>query len=276
MARKVDDIYQLMIDDMVNYPELNEAGSVSLTAIYKLIFKVCAFAIFLVESLFDLFKAETDAKIQNAIPGSIPWWADQARSFQLGDNLVWKDNKYQYAVIDSTKRIITQSAAVEAPGNVLLKVVKSTGKLDNSELTAFKTYVSKIRPAGVKVSVISWDPDKVKFGLKVWYNAMIIDKEGILLADMATKPIEVAINSYLTSLTFPGKINLTEVTDIIQAASGVNDIVVELAAAGRTTANTTITNNNYIFESGQGELETGQSYIKFYDENNNLVNTLVF
>ena len=79
-------------------------SAVSLESIW---FSIVASAIYVLESLFDAFRADVDAKIAGAVVASIPWYHKICLEFQYGDSLVYDEETqgFVYPVIDTTKQL---------------------------------------------------------------------------------------------------------------------------------------------------------------------------
>ena len=60
--------------------------------------------------------------------------------------------------------------------------------------------------------------------LTVYYDPQVLKSTGEKLSD-GTKPIEIAINSYLNTIQYGGLFNRTKQTDAVQLADGVIDVV---------------------------------------------------
>ena len=84
-------------------------SAVSLESIW---FSIVAAAIYVLETLFDAFKEDVDAKIAQAVLASIPWYHKISLEFQYGDKLVFDEETQQfvYPEIDESKRIVKYAA----------------------------------------------------------------------------------------------------------------------------------------------------------------------
>jgi hypothetical protein len=229
MARTVQEIYDSIIADMANYEALNEMNSVSNTALFKLFAYVFAYAAWTVESLFDLFKADVDEKLLTPAHNA-RWYQQQALKYQHGDELVWLDSlqAFGYLEVNDDKKIIAHAAAVEQSGRLLVKVVKEVSSdlqpLSNDESAGFLAYINRIKDAGVRISVRSWLPDNLALEYLIKYDPLIMSESGSLLADPAIRPVDEAINSYISNLDFNGRFSIIKLEDAIQAAFGVVDM----------------------------------------------------
>ena len=65
-----------------------------------------------------------------------------------------------------------------------------------------------IAPAGTQITIINSDPDEIKFAIEVFYDAIVLDSNGILLSDGTTEPVEVAITNYIQQIPFDSKFRI--------------------------------------------------------------------
>lgn len=231
-------------------------SAVSLESIW---FSIVAAAIFVLESLFDAFKADVDAKIAEAVVASIPWYHKIALEFQYGDRLVFdeKTQAFVYPVIDTTKQIVKFAACRDLGGMVYILASKADGsglptQLSASELEAFDSYMHERKPAGVLMQVASLAADLVRVNATIQYNPQVLTAAGQLIADPGVYPVENAINDYLKGITYGGTLNKTKLVDAIQAAAGVIDVNLASVSVKAATASTyvTMTGNNYVSVGG--------------------------
>ena len=187
MARTIRQIkgamtQQFMADSTIIEMYGFEAGSsfedtfsaVSLESIW---FSIVAAAIYVLETLFDAFREDVDAKIAEAVVASIPWYHKISLEFQYGDSLVFdeKTQGFVYPVIDTTKQIVKYAACRDLGGMVYVLASKDDGSgsptaLSADELTAFDAYLHERKPAGVLLQAASFDPDQVQVAVTVQYN----------------------------------------------------------------------------------------------------------
>ena len=279
MARSISTIYDAIIAEKENHTELDalvpnpddaqtfldDLTSTSKVAIWRHWFWVVAVAIHVHELIFDNHKTEVEALSDTLINGTPLWLRDQALAFQNGDTLIFNTTTktFEYATVQTSLQIVKRAAVVESGGVARLKVAKLSGSvpvpLSASELSTFVTYINQIKFAGTNVAATSLASDKLKIAYDITYDPLILDNTGVLISDGVTKPVEDAINNHIQDLSsgekFDGVLNLTALTDAIQAASGVIDPVITLAE-GRTDAGTfTTINKNYTAEAGYMEID---------------------
>ena len=255
---------QFMADSTIIEMYGFEAGSsfedtfsaVSLESIW---FSIVAAAIYVLETLFDAFREDVDAKIAEAVVASIPWYHKISLEFQYGDSLVFdeKTQGFVYPVIDTTKQIVKYAACRDLGGMVYVLASKDDGSgsptaLSADELTAFDAYLHERKPAGVLLQAASFDPDQVQVAVTVQYNPQVLSPDGQLIAEPGVYPVEEAIDAYLKGIVYGGALNKTKLVDAIQAAAGVIDVSLT-GVSVKTAAESTFTpvaRNNYTSVGG--------------------------
>jgi len=245
-------------------------SAVSLESIW---FSIVATAIYILETLFDAFKEDVDAKISEAVVATIPWYHKIALAFQYGDELEYdeKTQGYIYPEIDTSKQIVKFAACRDLGGLVYVLASKADANgrptaLSAAELSAFDSYLRQCKPAGVLLQTDSFNPDQVRVSVTVQYNPQVINSDGQLIADPSIYPVEDAINAYLAGIVYGGALNKTKLVDAIQAAGGVVDVVLSSVSVkpDNGSAYETVSGNNYNSVGGSfksNNLRTGISYV---------------
>lgn len=239
---------------------LQDLTTTSKVGIWRLFLWTVAVAIWAHEVLFDRYEAKILDLKYKLITHTPIWWQLRALEFQFGDTLVWNGAQFVYDPIDVSARIVKRSAVVTSSGVVRIKVAKLDGDglpipLSGPEITAFTAFANEQAPAGINVIVISADPDLLKVEYTVYYDPLVLAPDGSLLTDPAVFPVENAINAHIRNLPFNGVLNLTALTDSVQAAEGVTDPILTTAAAKYgLTAYVTI-DANYIAYAGHMKID---------------------
>ena len=262
------------IQELYNFPEgavfEDTFSAVSLESIW---FSIVASAIYVLESLFDAFREDVDNKIAGAVVASIPWYHKIALQFQYGDSLVYdeKTQGFVYPVIDTTKQLVKFAACRDVGGGVYVLVAGADADgnpvaLSSAVLTAFESYLRECKPAGVLLTVHSYNPDLVRVAMTVQYDPQILTANGELITDPSVKPVEDAVNGYLHSIVYGGVLNKTKLVDAVQAARGVLDVVLDSVSVKPANGATyeTVTGNNYQSVGGafkSNNLNTGITYV---------------
>ena len=244
-------------------------SAVSLESIW---FSIVAAAIYVLETLFDAFKEDVDAKIAQAAVASIPWYHKISLEFQYGDALVFDEQTQQfvYPEVDESKQIVKFAACRDLGGMVYVLASKDNGSgspaaLSSAELSAFDAYLRERKPAGVLLQTDSFSPDLVRVVMAVQYDPQVITSEGELIADPTVYPVEEAINSYLNGIVYGGALNKTKLVDAVQGAAGVIDV--SLTSVSVKTA----AGDEYSPVSGNNYVSVGGSFVS-----NNLRNSISY
>lgn len=210
-------------------PELAELNSTSNVAYFRLLKDMWALLVQMVEGSWERLQAEINTLLDAKRIGSVEWYAEQAKLFQMGDAVAVVDGKAGYDVVDPSKRIVVQSACIEdlTTGRLLLKVVKAPSiNLSAEEIQAFRAYINQIKFAGVVVDVVSLRADQIKVTATVEYDRQILAANGSLLTDNTKFPVVDALRAYLASLPFDSVVSWTGITDYMQKVAGVKDFVI--------------------------------------------------
>lgn len=229
MARKTEEIIEEMLVLKNNHTVLsNLSGSAS--AIWRLFFFIVASAIRTLELLFDLLKKEINGIIDLLKPHTTRWYANKAKLFQYGDNLMTDSDRYDNTAKTDEQlkiaQIVAYSAVVDlGKAGLIVKLAKESGSdlapLSDQELTAFRDYMARIKDAGVFAEIISKEADRLRLSLIVHYNPLVLNSEGQRLDGEKLTPVADAIRDYLKNLPFNGILALAYLVDALQAVEGV-------------------------------------------------------
>jgi hypothetical protein len=232
MARTLEEIRQEIIDQKANEPDLAGLTSTATTAIWMLWAYIVAYAIWVHEQLWELFKVEVEDIAARAIPGTTPWYAWIAKDFRIASSLVWnpQTGRYEWVNTIGTLQPVKLSSAREASGGVVyvkVATLDSAGvpvPLSQAEETAFPAYMGRIKFAGTNVQVINETADLLKLELEILYD-------GIVLQQTIESRVEAAILDYIRGLPFDGVFRIIHLVDAIQEAEGVVDVQVNSVEA---------------------------------------------
>jgi hypothetical protein len=268
MARTIPEIFDAMVAEkatLATLAPLLENSSSTATTPYKrlladinssskvspwrLFLFIVAVAAWVLENLWDIFRTEINEKAEQAISGNIPWYKRQVLAFQYLYDLQLIDNVYKYVTLDEAAQIIKRVAIVEADdGKLRIKIAKlnATGlpiPLTLAEKNAFLAYISKVKFAGTPILIINDAADDLRFNLNVYFNPLI----GV---DAVIDNTEAAVSSYLANLEFNGAINVTRFIDALQAATGINDVLINSIEARYAALPYAIIDRQYIPNAG--------------------------
>lgn len=248
MARTINDIFNDITSWFVSLSVIQLAYGLdesktfseqfSPVSIEAIIFYRMAFAIWTLETLFDLHKQEVTEIIATMRPHSLRWYAGMARKFQYGFNLLPDSEEFDNTgktddEIDASK-IVSYAAVDKVEGKLLVKVAKDAGDsltpLAEVEKQAFTEYMERVQDAGDDLEIISEPADNLRLSLDIYYNPLVLNAEGQRLDGDSLTPIPDAVHNYLKNLPFNGELVLAFLTDALQAVSGV--VIPHIVSAG--------------------------------------------
>ena len=182
------------------------------------------------ENLFDLHKNEVTTLINEKVPHSLRWYANKAKDYQHGSELVHEEDYYDNSGLSedevAKKKIIAYSAIIEQEKGLRLKVARIVdGDLDALlpvQLKGFEEYMNRIKDAGVNPLIIESRPaDSLKLTLNIYYNPLVLDNTGARLDGTDPAPVGKKIREYLKNLPFNGTMVLAYLVDALQQVDGV-------------------------------------------------------
>lgn len=244
MARTIKQIKKLISDEFMASEEIRKKygfsegdtfeNTFSALSFEGILFGIVASAIYILESLFDLFKSDVDRKISTAILSTIPWYHKIALEYQHGNPLVLDENtmQYVYETQDPDKQVVKFAACRDNQGYVAILAAGAddTGrprKLPDDVLIPFKQYMNDRKPAGIPVEIQSYDPDMIQVKLTVQYDPLLFNADGSLISDTSSFPVEQAITDYLYGIEYGGVMNKTKLVDAVQNVAGVKDVILD-------------------------------------------------
>lgn len=202
----------------------------SIVSLERILIYIIASSIWALENIFDAFKSDITALIDNSVLTSQAWYYNLALNFQYGDALVF-DNatlKFGYATVDTSLQIVKYAAVREvvSEGVTKLSILYSgTNKLalTADQQTAFEEYIRKMGAAGVHYLFTSQNPDALGLTINVYYDPLLIDSTGTYLSGTGV-PVQEAIENYLNGIKYGGVFYSTKLIDAIQAVDAVFDV----------------------------------------------------
>ncbi len=252
MSRSIDEINDSILteketfsslDGLTPVPDssqtlLQDLSSGSKVSIWRLIFRVVAFEIFVHEQLFDQLVIDVEDRAKEIIPATTRFYVNLAKSFQLGDERIFDGEKFVYedstSVAALAKQIVTQASARDINQQVIIKVAKgdvgSLEKLSSTEKAAFEPFIDGDKIAGTKTLIITEDPDFLKVAYTIQFDPLVMRSDGTLIED-DTSPVQEAIDGYIQGLPFDSEFRVQDLTDAIQVARGVINAVADVVEA---------------------------------------------
>jgi len=229
MARTVTEIETQIMGSIAADANLSGLNSVSVTAIYKRIVKVVALVIYGVEVLFDALRSEVDAEIALLKPHRLVWYVEKAKAYQHGAALVSGADYYDNTALTEAQivaqKIVAAAAATEQDGRLTMKVVKKvSGQLEplsTVEREGFEAYMAEVKDAGVRISTLSFNPDRIRIEIDVYYDGTILSDTGSRLDGSAADPVGDALRAYISDAPFDSVFVKAHLVDALQQVQGV-------------------------------------------------------
>ena len=226
MARTIEQIQANIISDVQAQPELSGTlTNNSRRAIWRLFTFVQASAILILEQIIDVFKAENEVVISQAIPATPSWISKKAFEFQYSlttPQVIHLDNFAPvYPVTNASLRIVTRCSVQTTISN---KVIIKTAKLEppvaltSLELASLQSYINIIGIAGVNYLCFSTEADRVYIDASIYYDGQY--------STVIEGTVNNAINTFLSKLQFNGQLKISDLEFAIRNITGVNDVLV--------------------------------------------------
>jgi hypothetical protein len=200
---------------------MSDLNSGSKVAIWRLLIWINAFSVWTLEKLFDTHKAEVTDLANAAIAGNDAWLVNQAKLFELGNTTLTVSGEMRavYAVSDPANRIITLAGISRENGRAVLKVLKGESPaevpLSDSELTAFRSYINRIKFAGTRLAVVSRPVDVFRVTVsQLFYN-------GVYDPTNVAENMVYALIAYIEALPFNGAFAVNKAVQVMMEADGV-------------------------------------------------------
>lgn len=257
--RTIQQIKQSIIDYKNTINELNTLNNTSATSIYNLWAYITAKAIQDLEKIIDDFETEIEIKISNSIWGTIEWYANTAKKFQLGDAIEQLPDNQPYSVIDTEKQIITRVSVKEQPDRLTFKVAKGNANnplpLSNTEKTQFEAYIKKISIAGVNTEIVSLPADIIACTLTIEY-----DKQ-YNASNLYAKIVQ-AIKDFIFNINFDAILYKNDLIQSVEKIEGVINVNQDTAIITITQGTTITLGTKAVLSAGYAILsESSSSFI---------------
>ena len=269
MSRSIQEIQELIYQAKTQEPALNELNSTSKVAIWSL------------EKVFDLHRADIDRRIAELKPGTAKWYHSKALAFQYGFDLLPDSDKFNNhgrteEQIEASK-VVKYCAVTDAPteSRIVIKIATDNAgtltPVTTHQQEAFSRYINEIKYAGVYVTILNNQPDWLKLSIRIVRNPLILNENGMNV-NSGKQTVKEAIKDYLKRLPFNGELSLQALTDVIQGVEGVKDVSIDLAQTkwieGSIWGNFQEINISKIPESGYFAVN--------FDQNNDTKSTITY
>lgn len=203
--------------------------STSVTAVWRLWTYVVASAIWALEVIFDLFKADITNLVAQGKAHTLRWYQSKALAYQHGGTLAAGSDLYDNSVLTpdqvAAQKIVAQAAATESNDILVVKVAREVSgelqPLDAGQIAGITAYMIEVKDAGVKMILRSVPADHLRLEVDVYYDATILNSAGARLDGAASTPVQDAAKAFLRTLPFDGMFVKAHLTDAMQAVGGV-------------------------------------------------------
>ena len=191
---------------------------------------IIAITIYTFENILDKHYSDVTQKLTEEKAHTARWYRSKALAFQLGfdlktDSDEFNNDGYSAEQIEESK-IVKYAAVVEAENDsrLIVKIAGETdgelNRLNEQQVASFKTYMQEVRDAGVKLTVINYEADKLFLDLQINYDPLVLSANGQHLIN-ANFPVVDAIKAYMKELPFNGELVLAHLVDKLQQVEGV-------------------------------------------------------
>ncbi len=196
---------------------------------------VWAYCLFLLETLFDLFKSDVQDYVKNQRPPRPEWIASLALNYQHGFTLIdgkdtFNNTGFTAAQIAASKvvKFVAVKELENQFGRLSGRIKCATMlngdlvKLSNLHLAGLNAYLQRVKPWLTKLEATSNDPDKTKMKWQVYYDPLILTQQGHRRDGSATDVVIASILAFLkTGMPFSGTYVTQYHEDWVQKVEGV-------------------------------------------------------
>lgn len=204
-------------------------SALSVESVLMYVFAVCAWSI---ERLMTEHKSEVDASLRSIKAHRPKWYRDKVLAFMVGEALQGDSDEYDTAGMSDDKieelRVVKHAVAVENDAESIL-IIKVAGEkegkrqpLSYEEAEQLRAYISEIKDAGVRVSLVNQEADEFNCVVHVYYDAIL--GEATVKEDCQSR-----IKDYIENLPFNGEYTNMALVDALQGVDGVK--IVELKSS---------------------------------------------
>lgn len=236
MARTVEEIKKDMTAEFMKMEAVKSrygldgsksfADCFSMASLENIIFYVFAVAVWALEKLFDLHRADVDARIEQLEPHTLRWYVSKAKAYMQGQKLVTDCDYYdtegmteqdiaaakvvKYAVATGRNTVVYIKVAREVDGN--------PAALTAGQLEGLTSYMNEIKDAGVSVQLRSEPADQMRIDLLIYYDPtlLIIDANGNG-SQNGKDPVRETTKQVIENLPFNGMFRKSDLMAALQA-----------------------------------------------------------
>lgn len=236
MARTVEEIKKDMTAEFMKMEAVKSrygldgsksiADCFSMASLENIIFYVFAVAVWALEKLFDLHRADVDARIEQLEPHTLRWYVSKAKAYMQGQKLVTDCDYYDTEGMTeqdiAAARVVKYAVATESNTVVYIKVAREVdgnpAALTAGQLEGLTSYMNEIKDAGVSVQLRNEPADQMRIDLLIYYDPtlLIIDANGNG-SQNGKDPVRETTKQVIENLPFNGMFRKSDLMAALQA-----------------------------------------------------------
>lgn len=236
MARTVEEIKKDMTAEFMKMEAVKSrygldgsksfADCFSMASLENIIFYVFAVAVWALEKLFDLHRADVDARIEQLEPHTLRWYVSKAKAYMQGQKLVTDCDYYDTEGMTeqdiAAAKVVKYAVATESNTVVYIKVAREVdgnpAALTAGQLEGLTSYMNEIKDAGVSVQLRNEPADQMRISLLIYYDPtlLIIDAYGNG-SQNGKDPVRETTKQVIENLPFNGMFRKSDLMAALQA-----------------------------------------------------------
>ena len=236
MARTVEEIKKDMTAEFMKMEAVKSrygldgsksfADCFSMASLENIIFYVFAVAVWALEKLFDLHRADVDARIEQLEPHTLRWYVSKAKAYMQGRKLVTDCDYYDTEGMTeqdiAAAKVVKYAVATESNTVVYIKVAREVdgnpAALTAGQLEGLTSYMNEIKDAGVSVQLRNEPADQMQIALLIYYDPtlLIIDANGNG-SQNGKDPVRETTKQVIENLPFNGMFRKSDLMAALQA-----------------------------------------------------------
>ena len=236
MARTVEEIKKDMTAEFMKMEAVKStygldgsksfADCFSMASLENIIFYVFAVAVWALEKLFDLHRADVDARIEQLEPHTLRWYVSKAKAYMQGQKLVTDCDYYDTEGMTeqdiAAAKVVKYAVATESNTVVYIKVAREVdgnpAALTAGQLEGLTSYMNDIKDAGVSVQLRNEPADQMRISLLIYYDPtlLIIDANGNG-SQNGKDPVRETTKQVIENLPFNGMFRKSDLMAALQA-----------------------------------------------------------
>lgn len=237
MARTIEEIKKGMTTEWMKQPAVMSAYGLdgkktfkdcfSAASLENILFYIFAFAVWSLESLFDLHRDEVDMLIERLEPHTLRWYVAKAKNYMQGYSLVTDCDYYDISKLSASEieaaQVVKYAVATERNTVVYIKVARQGPEgnpeaLTDAQLAGLRSYLNEIKDAGVSIQVRNEPADNMQISLAIYYDPTLLTiSDGTGVLSDGSEPVRETVKSVITGLPFNGVFRKSDLMAALQA-----------------------------------------------------------